>query len=251
MEDTAVIILAAGKGTRMGLDLPKALAPLAGKPFISYVVDAVQKGLGLTPHIVVGQGREAVMEHLGDDFRYAVQAEQLGTGHAVFSAKDAIDPEVTTIIVLYTDQPLIRPETVAKLRTAHRPGNKLTMATVSVPDFEGMHKNFMRFSRIIRNADGAIQRSIEYKDATPEEHAITEVNPAYFVFDANWLWSHLPALQNTNASGEYYLTDLIGIACAEGAQLGSVSIDPIDALGANSLEELAVLEAMVYSPVTQ
>lgn len=250
MQNTAVIILAAGKGKRMESDLPKALTPLGGKPFVSYVVEAVEKSTGIRSHIVVGHGREQVMEHLGDSYPYVVQTEQLGTGHAVFSAKDSLGHDAKTVLVLYADQPLIKPETIATLLTAHEPGNAMTMATVSVPNFEGMHRNFLRFSRIIRDDSGSIVRSVEFKDATSEEHAMTEVNPAYFVFSVDWLWSHLPLLQNKNAGGEYYLTDLIGIARNEGAAIGSVSIDPASALGANSKEELAVLEQILAQGIS-
>lgn len=240
---TQVIILAAGHGKRMQSDIPKALTPLRGKPFISYVLDSVaESGVCSDPIIVIGQKGDQVRSSLGDTYKYVVQTEQLGTGHAVMCAKEASEG-AESILVLYADQPLVSSDTIRKL-VSLREGNHsvLSMATVKVEDFNDWRESFTNFSRVIRDESGKLLRTVEMKDATEEEKKITEINPCYLVFDAGWMWDRLQQVKNVNAQGEYYLTDLIKMACDEMHDISTISIDAKEALGVNTKEQLDQLE---------
>lgn len=243
--ETHIVILAAGHGKRMQSDIPKVLTPLRGKALLRHVLDTVEAaGVG-TPIIVVGQKREQVMDAMGPAYRYAFQEEQLGTGHAVLSAHSHAGDGSGQVLVLYGDMPYMRPQTIQALVEARKAsGSALAMATVSVPDFDDWRAGFRDFSRVLRNADGSIRRTVEKKDATEEELETKEVNPCYFCFDAAWLWPRLKQLKNENAQGEYYLTDLIHMAVQEGVKIASVSIDPKEALGVNTREHLDLLEKL-------
>lgn len=243
---TDIVILAAGKGKRMQSDKPKVLSLLHGRPLISHLLDHVKEsGVTTNPVLVVGVGREEVMKEVGDGYRFAVQVEQLGTGHAVSCAKPFLEHSNTNVLVLYGDMPYISAQTIANLaRTHEESGAVLTMGTVPVPDFEEWRAGFYDFSRVVRDADGAIVRTVEKKDATEEELTIKEVNPAYFCFNSAWLWEHLRGLSNRNAQGEYYLTDLVGIAVAEGQKIASVPLDPKEAIGVNTREHLDLLHTL-------
>lgn len=246
MQKAEIVILAGGLGKRMQTELPKVLNELHGKPLVCHVLDAVSgAGVCEQPVIVVGKKRELVVQALGEGFRYAVQDEQLGTGHAVSCAKELLALSNLPVLVLYGDMPYISAETIRTLVERHAASSaKLTMATVVTPDFDVWRAGFYDFGRIVRDAEGKIVRSVEKKDATPEELTITEVNPCYFCFDSAWLWTHLSQLGNTNAQGEYYLTDLVKMAVAEGVPIASVSIDPKEALGVNTREHLDLLHTL-------
>ena len=243
---TDIIILAAGLGKRMQTELPKVLNELHGKPLVLHVLEAVAaSGVCESPVIVVGKKREMVIQAVGPDYRYAVQEEQLGTGHAVASAREALGGSTKPVIVLYGDMPYISAETIRTIAAKHaESGAKLTMATVTVPDFEGWRAGFHDFSRVLRKEDGTIASTVEKKDATPEQLLVTEVNPCYFSFDSEWLWKHLSEIKNANAQGEYYLTDLVKMAVAEGLPIASVSIDAKEALGVNTKEHLDLLHTI-------
>jgi len=242
MEQCDIVILAAGKGTRMNSELPKVLVPLSGRPLISYLLDSVMMVAQKTPIIVVGHGRELIENKLGENYCYAIQHKQRGTAHAVSSALPAVDGR--SLIVLYGDMPFITPDTIKQLVTSH---NKLsvplTLGTVTVPDFSDWRKNFERLGRILRDEVGNIEAIREYKDATEAEKNIHEVNPAYFVFDVDWIRRHIGEVNNNNTQEEFYLTDLVALAREEGHKINSVSIKPREALGANTIDELAVLES--------
>lgn len=248
MHHTEIIILAAGKGTRMGGDIPKALTKLKGKTFLRHLIESVKKVFAhQKPIVVIGHKKELVIEELGPDSRYAHQDEQLGTGHAVLTAKDLASQNADSVMVLYADHPLVSPKTIEAISKKHQEEKPiLTMATVTMPEGSGWHTEaFSGFGRIIRDKDGNIERIVEKKDATPEEFASREVNPAYFCFNAEWLWSELANLKNENAQREYYLTDLVQRAFDSGAKIATISIDPIEGLGANTQEQLALLEQFV------
>lgn len=241
----AVVILAAGHGKRMQSEIPKSLTPLHGKPLILHLLERVEaSGVGGRPIIVVGQKREQVMEALGDKYTYAVQEEQLGTGHAVMSAKEEIG-DADHILVLYADMPYISTETIKNLVEKHIEENAtLTMATITVPDFNEWRAGFFDFSRVIRNESGKIIRTVERKDQSEEEQKILEVNPAYMIFDARWMWENMQNISNENSQKEYYLTDLIRIACDEGERIASISIEPKEALGVNTKEQLELIHSI-------
>jgi bifunctional UDP-N-acetylglucosamine pyrophosphorylase/glucosamine-1-phosphate N-acetyltransferase len=245
MSKTAVIILAAGHGKRMQSELPKALVPLHGKPLIEHVLSAVaSSGLSSDPIIVVGKKREAVMEALGEGYRYAIQEEQLGTGNAVLSAESQIAPTADSVLVLYVDQPFITPLTINTLANLREEtGARIAMATVTLPDFASWRSAFLGFSRVIRK-DGKIVGVIESKDASEEDKKILEVNPAYFCFDRRWLFDSLKKIGNNNAQGEYYLTDLVKLAFLEGLDIPSILIEAKEAIGTNSKEDIESAESI-------
>jgi bifunctional UDP-N-acetylglucosamine pyrophosphorylase/glucosamine-1-phosphate N-acetyltransferase len=247
MEKTQIIILAAGKGKRMNVEIPKVLVNFNGKPMIDYLIQAVShSGVTGKPILVIGYKREEVMEHIGDKAIYVVQEEQLGTGHAVKVTEDSISDNIDNILVLYGDAPSVTGAMIANLVAVHNNSNcSLTMATVTIPSFDDWYQVFYKpFSRIVRGEDGKIIRSVEFKDASESEKEIKEVNPCYFCFKKEWLFEHLAKLKNENAQGEYYLTDLVGYAASE-KSIASVSISPEEALGVNSIEELQRLEKII------
>lgn len=240
MKKTEVIILAGGYGKRMNSELPKALVPLAGKPLIMHVIDAVKaSGVSDSPIIVVGQKREQLISTLGNGYRFAVQEEQLGTAHAVGCAMLSVDPLASSVLVLYADHPYITGETIKNIvATREKENATIVMATATLPDFSGWYNVFNNFGRIKRNSNGEILGIIEAKDSSDSEKEITEVNPAYFCFEKNWLVESLPKIKNENAQKEYYLTDLIKLAFEEKQKIVTVDIQPKEALGTNSKEDL-------------
>lgn len=248
LNNVNIIILAAGHGKRMQSELPKVLVPLHGKPLVTHVLQQIRdSGITSTPVIVVGQHRELVMQTLGNAYKYAVQEEQLGTGHAVMSAKSVLPIDTKHVMVLYGDHPFISAKTIKTLMEKHlNTDSKLTMATVNLPDFlEWRSVFYNNFGRIVRDENDEILKIVEFKDTTTDkERNIREVNPSYFCFDAEWLWENLKKINTNNAQKEYYLTDLVKIAMQEKIKIQSVSIDPREALGVNSKQELETLERL-------
>jgi UDP-N-acetylglucosamine diphosphorylase/glucosamine-1-phosphate N-acetyltransferase len=243
-----IIILAAGKGTRMKSDLPKVLETAKGKSIIKYLLESIEKsGISEKPIIVVGFGKEKVMEALGNNYDYIIQEEQKGTGHAVIITQKILENNADHIMVLYGDHPLISSETIKKLKDTHLASSKkITMATFTVPDFKDWRAIFYKnFSRIIRDKNEDIVKDVQFKDANDEEKNIKELNPCYFCFEAKWLWENLKKLNTDNAQKEYYLTDLVKMAMKEKNQIQSINIDPREALGVNSKEELEIVEKLV------
>ncbi|MEK7105855.1 MAG: NTP transferase domain-containing protein [Patescibacteria group bacterium] len=245
--NTQIIILAGGKGKRMNVEIPKVLVPFHGKPMIDYLIEASQhSGIKTKPIVVVGYKKEDVMTHIGNQASYATQEEQLGTGHAVKITEETIPDSIEHILVLYGDAPAVTGAMIANLIAVHTKSNcSLTMATVTVPSFDDWYQVFYKpFSRIVRDEDGKIVRSVEFKDTNESEKELTEINPCYFCFEKKWLFEHLAKLKNENAQSEYYLTDLVEYAAAE-KSIASVPISPEEALGVNTVEELERLEKII------
>lgn len=230
-----IVILAAGKGTRMKSDLPKVLHPLAGKPLVGHVLDAADR---LEPQricMVYGHGGEVLPQALGrPDLLWARQEPQLGTGHAVQQAAPHLDPEAIALI-LYGDVPLTRAETLQQLVGIAR-GGAVALITVHLDDPTG-------YGRIVRNARGQVERIVEHKDASDAERGIREVNTGIMALPAAKLAGWLGRLTNANAQGEYYLTDVIGMAAADGETITPCHpADVWEVLGVNSRQQLAELE---------
>ena len=243
-----IIILAAGKGTRMKSDEPKALSILKGKPFLKHILDMLDKlEMEIKPIIVIGHKKERIREVLGENYIYAEQQEQLGTGHAVLSAKKAIDTQHEMVLVLSADQPLISKETIESIIQRHLDKKPiLTLGTVLIPDFEEWRKGLNNFGRIIRSEAGIIKKIVEFKDANEKEREVKELNPALYAFDANWLWNNIEKIKNENAQKEYYITDLIKMAFDQNQKIETVAIvNIIEAFQPNSKEELENLENLV------
>ena len=233
------IILAAGQGVRMRSALPKVLHEIGGRPLLRHVLQAVT-GAGLPqPVVVVGHGAEAVRAAVGADARCVTQTQQLGTANAVQAAEELLTGQTDLVLVVNGDMPLLTAETLARLvalQTAN-PG-PLTLLTLITPDPRG-------FGRIVRDRAGAVQAIVEEAQATPKQRAITELNAGAYCFRANWLWSALRRIP-LSPKGEYYLTDTVALAVAEGLAVQAVCLDdPTEAMGINTRVHLAEAEALL------
>ena len=230
----AVVILAAGKGTRMKSSMPKVLHPLAHKPLVQHVIDTARS---LDPSqivVVYGHGGDQVREVVIDaDLSWAEQAEQLGTGHAVQQAMPHIK-EADRVLVLYGDVPLTSAETLREL--LDQAGKGMGLLTINLDDPSG-------YGRIVRDDKGAVERIVEQKDANADELAIQEVNTGIMVFPGEKLSGWLNGLSNNNAQGEYYLTDLLAMAVSDGVSIAVTQPEhQFEADGVNNKLQLAELE---------
>jgi bifunctional UDP-N-acetylglucosamine pyrophosphorylase/glucosamine-1-phosphate N-acetyltransferase len=243
-----IIILAAGKGTRMKSDIPKALTMFKNKPFLMHILDTIKKlDPNIKPIIVVGHKKEQIKEALGENHIYAEQHELLGTGHAVMSAQKAINEKHEIVLVISTDQPLISKETLERIISTHnRENSTITIVTAVVPDFEEWRVGLNHFGRIVRGKDGLVKKNVEFKDANDEEKKIKEVNIGMYAFSAEWLWKNIDKIKNENAQAEYYLTDLVKIACDQNKKIEAIEAESIlEAIQPNSKEELEMLEKLI------
>jgi len=233
----ALIILAAGKGTRMKSDLPKVLHEIGGAPML---VHAVQAGRTLDPDhavIVAGHGADAVAAAMRDDdpaVRIVLQTDQLGTAHAVAQARPELEGYEGDALVLYGDTPFIRPETLRRMADARRAHD------IVVLGFEAADPG--RYGRLVVES-GTLERIVEFKDATPAEQAITLCNSGVVMASAPVLFDLIAQVGNDNASGEYYLTDIVGLARAQGLSATAVTCAEVETMGINSRAELSVAEA--------
>jgi len=246
MQNIQIIILAAGKATRMG-GIAKALAQLKNKPFLKHILDTIDHlHLNTKTIIVVGHKQEEIKEVLGNNYIYAEQKEQLGTGHAVLSAKNAVDPKDKIILVLSADQPLISKNTLENIIGRHiQKSPMITLGTVIVPNFDDYRIGMNHFGRIIRDEKNLVKKIVEFKDANEEERQIKEVNPAIYAFDSKWLWENIHKIKNDNVKGEYYLTDLIKICCEQKQKIEAIPVSNIiEGLQPNTKEELETLEKL-------
>jgi bifunctional UDP-N-acetylglucosamine pyrophosphorylase/glucosamine-1-phosphate N-acetyltransferase len=239
------IILAAGKGTRMKQDIPKVLTPIGGKPILQHLYESVTASdLDGAPIVVIGPDQSEMCAQWGGECEYVVQHEQLGTAHAVKACRDTVT-DVDAIIVLYGDHPFVSVQTLRNLAQLYeRDKSVLSMITTSVSSFE-QWPIYYHWGRIIRDKHGHVMAIREYKDAMESEIAITEVNPAFYCFDARWLWDNIGQVKNFNAKGEYYLTDLIELAVAQGHEIATLEIPPEEAVGINTQEERAIAEDLL------
>ena len=231
--EASALILAAGAGTRMKSSKPKVTHQIFGKPLVRWVVDAAHAA-GIDSVVgVVGHGRELV-EPLLQDATCVVQEQQLGTAHAVLAAKDALAGRSGSLVVLTGDSPLVRPETIKDLvRTREEAQAAVVVLTMEAEDPTG-------YGRIIRDASGDVQGIVEQKDCTPEQAAVTECNSGFYCFDIDILFAALEEVSTDNAQGEYYLTDVLGIARSQGKRvLGLKAADATECLGVNSRRQLA------------
>ncbi|MCR5388110.1 MAG: NTP transferase domain-containing protein [Lachnospiraceae bacterium] len=236
------VILAAGKGTRMKSDLPKVVHTIEGKCLADYVIDAAYAAGVDDICLVVGYKADEVKNTLSHkNVTYALQAEQLGTGHAVLCAKDFLDSDGETMI-LFGDTPLITGETLKKLRAFHKEnGAAVTVLTAHTDDPTG-------YGRIIRDAEGSFLYSVEQKDANAEELESHEINSGMYIFDTAQLKEALGKLTNDNAQGEYYLPDTLSIIKAKGLKVMAYMIaDDTDITGVNDQEQLKAAAGVIRS----
>jgi len=248
-EKQKIIILAAGKGSRMNSEEPKVLAKVLARPMIDWVMTEVEKVKDLEkPVVVVGYQGERVRKFLNDRVEYVRQERQLGTGHAVASAKPKLENFQGAILVLYGDHPLVSQKNIKRIFEKHfQEKSCLTMMTTKISDFLDWRKGFSGFGRIIRDQNNNIQAVREFKDCSETEKKIKELNPGYCCFDSEWLWQNISKLQNQNNQQEYYLTDLIEMAVKQGHKIQSIQIPPIECLGVNTKEQLELVERLLNS----
>ena len=234
MTKLSVVILAAGKGTRMYSDLPKVLHKVAGKPMVKHVIDTAKQLNAEQIHLIYGHGADLLKQRLADEpVNWVFQAEQLGTGHAMQQAAPFFADD-ENILMLYGDAPLITTETLQKLIAA-KPENGIALLTVNLENPTG-------YGRIIRQ-DGNVTAIVEQKDANAEQLKITEVNTGVMVSDGASFKKWLARLDNNNAQGEYYMTDVIGLANQDGFKVVAVqATDMMEVEGANNRLQMAALE---------
>ncbi len=233
------IVLAAGKGTRMKSDLPKVLVPVGGRPMVAYVLDALRQAGVDRMVVVVGYRADLVKAGLAGVPRveFALQEEQLGTGHAVMMCREALGGHRGPVVVVAGDSPMLQAESVRRLLAEFdRRAAACLLGTVRKDNPAG-------YGRIVRNDAGEFVGIVEEKDATPGQKAITEINVSTYVFDsAELLWA-LDQLRADNSQREYYITDCPAILLAAGKRVEALPVlQPCEALSINSVEELAAVE---------
>lgn len=236
------VVLAAGKGTRIqteGTDLPKVMREALGKPLLSYVLTAVDFIPKEDVVIVVGYKKESVMSAF-PEYSYAVQEQQLGTGHAVMAAYKVLGDYEGDLLVCSGDMPLLSRETYSELARVHsESGNDCTILT-------GTSRTSLPYGRIVRSSDGEFEGIVEDKDCTPEQKLIDELNSSVYMFNAKALKKALPELKNNNAQGEYYLTDAPGYMQDTGLKVGVCRRDLGDEIiGVNTVRQLHEVEGIL------
>lgn len=233
MSELKAVILAAGKGTRMKSDLPKVVHKVCGKPMVQHAINAAKKAGATSICVVVGYGADVVKNNIEDNVEYAIQEQQLGTGHAVKCAKEFVGTTGETLI-LFGDTPLITGETLGQLVDKHRNDkNAITVLSAKVEEPTG-------YGRIIRDENGNFVKSVEHKDATQEERLCKEINSGMYVFDSKELYEALDLIKNDNAQGEYYLPDTLMIIKEKGLKVDAmVAPDAKEIEGVNTQEQLA------------
>ncbi|HEX7217734.1 MAG TPA: bifunctional UDP-N-acetylglucosamine diphosphorylase/glucosamine-1-phosphate N-acetyltransferase GlmU [Burkholderiales bacterium] len=229
-----ILILAAGQGKRMRSGLPKVLHPLAGRPLLAHVLDTARALEPAKVIVVHGHGAEEVKRAFpGSGLQWVLQAEQLGTAHAVMQAMPKVGADAE-VLVLYGDVPLARAATLKRLLEASREGLALLTAEPADP---------AAYGRVVRDAGGRVKRIVELRDASPAERAIREINAGFYALSARRLAPWLKKIDNRNAQQEYYLTDLVALAVGEGTPVVAVKAEHAwEAAGVNSKAELAQLE---------
>jgi bifunctional UDP-N-acetylglucosamine pyrophosphorylase/glucosamine-1-phosphate N-acetyltransferase len=239
----SIVILAAGQGTRMKSQFPKVLHPLAGCPMVKYVLDVATQLEPTSLALVVGYGVQQVRQVLGDKILYVEQLQQLGTGHAVLQARELLAGQAKTVLVLYGDTPFITRQTLKAMLVHHTEGKAaITLLTFQPDDPTG-------YGRILRDETGRVVGIVEHKEATPEQREIREVNSGILCFRDAWLWSHLEGLQPKH--GEYYLTDLVELAMAEGEPIATQMADAAEVMGLDDRVKLARAEALMRQRINE
>jgi len=242
---TVAVILAAGQGTRMRSTLPKVLHPLLGRPMAFYSLQVAQEVTGTTPVMVIGYGGEQVQQTIGDATRYALQDPQLGTAHALMQAEPLLRGQSDLVLVAAADMPLLTSETLGKLVQAQ------TMHTGPITLLTVIADGTSDFGRVLRSPDGRVQAVVEVDQATSEQLAVREVNASVYCFSAGWLWDALRRVP-ISPKGEYYLTDVVGLAAAEGLSVQALTVeDPAEAIGVNTRLHLAEAEAILRQRVNR
>lgn len=247
MKKIHAIVLAAGKGTRMkATTMPKVLFPVSGQPILTYLLNTLKQAEIVRPILVIGFRGDRVRETYGDDYDYVVQEEQLGTGHAVLQVKPLLADQDGCTLILNGDHPFYRPETLRRMVSAVLEDG----ATVALLSGRFDSPDFDAFGRIVSDENNKVLSIIEAKDATEETRNIRLMNLGCYAVDNRWLWQALPKIEKSPVTGEYYVTDLVAEAVADGKKVIAVEIkDSREALGINTLEHLAEAEKLITDMV--
>jgi bifunctional UDP-N-acetylglucosamine pyrophosphorylase/glucosamine-1-phosphate N-acetyltransferase len=238
---TTAVVLAAGLGMRMKSDLPKVLHSLAGRPLINHVVDALES---LKPDrivVVVGPGQEAVAAAVAP-YPTVVQANRLGTAHAVLAARQYLENTSGDVLILFGDSPMVRAETLRGMLSVRA---RLDDPAIVVSGFQAAEPG--AYGRLMTNHDGRLEGIIEAREANPEQLAINLCNGGFMAVDAKRLLSLLDRVRNNNAKGEYYLTDIVALACQDGENCAVFEAPEAEFLGINARAQLAAVESLVQA----
>lgn len=243
MSECAVVILAAGEGTRMKSALPKVLHNAAGIPMVGRVIAAAEQATGVTPIIVYGSGGDLIPRRFGDKYRYALQAERRGSGHAAMAAADAIrESGCEYVVIIAGDMPLIRPDSIACLAKYTMEGDfGGALLTGRLDDPTG-------YGRIVRGSDGNVLRIVEHADATEDERRINEVNISIYCFRTDALLKAFTMLRPNNKKNEYYITDCLELIRDMGYAFGGIELkDMTECEGVNDRVQLARATKLLYA----
>lgn len=240
------MILAAGKGKRMKSSMPKVLHKVCGKEMINHVIDTMRKAEIDDVNVVIGTGSEIVKEATQNrNVIYSLQEQQLGTGHAVMCAKEFLQNKEGVVAIFTGDAPLIKAETVKKLIQYHLENSfKATILTSVIDDPA-------EYGRIIKNEAGSVEKIVEFKDCNQEEKKVNEINSGMYCFNIASLLNSLEKLNNNNAQGEYYLTDVISILKNEGQKVGAIDTDFEETIGVNSRVQLSQVEGIMKNRINK
>ncbi|SES40750.1 bifunctional UDP-N-acetylglucosamine diphosphorylase/glucosamine-1-phosphate N-acetyltransferase GlmU [Salipaludibacillus aurantiacus] len=246
MNKRFAVVLAAGKGTRMKSDLYKVLHPVCGKPMVEHIVDQLTQCEIDKTVTIVGHGAEKVKEHLGERTQYALQEEQLGTGHAVMKAEEALANENGTTIVVCGDTPLLTKDTMHALFKHHE--EKQAKATILTAHAE----NPSGYGRVLRDGNQAVNKIVEHKDATDEEKQVKEINTGTYCFDNESLFKALKRVGNDNVQGEYYLPDVIEILQKDGETVAAYQTEDFnETMGVNDRVALSQAEKWMKKRINE
>lgn len=242
----AVLIMAAGKGTRMkNPEMAKVMCPIGGKPMVDYVIDLATKILADRTLVIIGWKKESVQEHISALYpkvEFVEQVEQLGTGHAVQQAEAAMKDYSGDVLVLSGDVPLLSLKTMTALIGYHKTTQAFaTILTAEVTDPSG-------YGRIVRNSDGSVMKIVEHKDASPKELKISEINSGIYLFNKEKLFDSVRLLKPNNVQGEYYLTDVFENFWKNSWRVSAVkAVDPVEVMGINSFDQLETAQTLLVS----
>lgn len=239
MNNRVAVVMAAGKGTRMKSELPKVLIPVCGRAMIHYVLDALETAGVDEMVVVIGYGADRVRQELAERSRvtFALQTEQLGTGHAVMVCRDRLSGHDGPVLVVAGDSPLMQADSIATLFEEYDRARPACILGTSTKD------NPQGLGRVVRDARGNFAKIVEEKDATLEQRQITEVNLSCYVFNCRDLLGALEQIKADNSQREYYITDCPGVLKSAGKDVRALNVlKPCEALSINTMEELAVVE---------
>lgn len=239
------VILAAGQGTRMKSKLPKVLHPVLGQPLVWHAVHTLKQVTNTKPVLVVGYGAETVKDIFGDSVLFAYQEQRLGTGHAVMQTTDLLKNQTDYVLVSYADMPLLSVNTFNRIvETQLKNDGPMTLLTNISDDPRG-------FGRVVRDTDGKLEAIVEEVDCSSDQLQINELNTSLYCIKADWLWDALDRI-TLSPKGEYYLTDLVGIAVSEGLSVQTVTItDPVEVIGINTRVHLAEATAQLQERINR